>query len=44
MFEWCGFYNVWLDDVEEIIESGAGQCCDFDCSECEYKEKVRSIK
>lgn len=35
---WCGLFNCFTDDVEDII----GDCdiCDHDCQDCEYEEDI----
>lgn len=40
--KWCSLFNMWCDDVEEIID--VEDTCDLDCRDCEHKEDVSSSR
>lgn len=37
-FKWCGKYNVWCDEVEDLLDGEID--CDGDCGYCGYEEEV----
>jgi len=37
MAEWCGNYNCWIDEAEDITDGMGG--CDYQCTDCEYLQR-----
>jgi len=37
--KWCGYYNCWCSDVEEITDNQND--CDLDCNDCKDCEYVQ---
>lgn len=39
MSNWCNKYNMWCDEVEDLMDGEND--CDCNCRSCEYKERVK---